>query len=77
MRYLAESPNGACSLARLASSLALDPAYIRQEIEPFLFHQGLVDATGSRGRELTKAGHAIVAELDAAQASEQDEEVAI
>jgi Holliday junction resolvasome RuvABC ATP-dependent DNA helicase subunit len=61
LRTLAESPRGICSLERLSVKLGCDTATIRQEIEPYLIDQGLVDPHSGRGRTLTEAGAAEVA----------------
>ena len=62
---LAASPGSICSLERLAIKLGCDPAHIRQDIEPFLIDQGLVEPSSGRGRMLTATGLAIVAEIAA------------
>jgi Holliday junction resolvasome RuvABC ATP-dependent DNA helicase subunit len=61
LRTLAESPRGVCSLERLSVKLGCDTATIRQEIEPYLIDQRLVDPHSGRGRTLTEAGYAEVA----------------
>jgi Holliday junction DNA helicase RuvB len=53
---LAEAPRHACTLERLSVKLGCDPADIRQEVEPFLIDQGLVEPHSGRGRTLTAAG---------------------
>lgn len=64
---LAENPGGSCSLERLASRLGCDPAFIRQEVEPYLITERLVDLHSGRGRVLTHKGAEVVAELLAAE----------
>jgi Holliday junction resolvasome RuvABC ATP-dependent DNA helicase subunit len=64
---LAESPGGSCSLERLASRLGCDPAFIRQEVEPYLITERLVDLHSGRGRVITREGAAVAEELLAAE----------
>jgi Holliday junction resolvasome RuvABC ATP-dependent DNA helicase subunit len=66
LRTLAESPRWICSLERLSVKLGCDTATIRQEIEPYLIDQGLVDPHSGRGRTLTEAGYTEVVAIVAA-----------
>jgi Holliday junction DNA helicase RuvB len=69
LRTLAASPRRLCSLERLSAKLGCDMATLRQEIEPYLIDQGLVDPLSGRGRTLTDAGCVEVAGMDAALAA--------
>ena len=56
LRHLAAMPGGQCNVERLAIKLGCDAANVRQEIEPFLIEQGLVDPTSRQGRGITEDG---------------------
>jgi len=60
---LGASPGGVCSLERLSAKLGCDVVHLRQDIEPHLIDQGLVDVRSGRGRTLTAAGRALLTDL--------------
>lgn len=62
---LATSPKETCSLERMAVTLGCDTAYVRQDIEPYLINQNFVDPHSVRGRSISAAGRAVVADLQA------------
>lgn len=72
LRLLAASPRRVCSLERLSVKLGCDTATIRQEIEPYLIDEGLVDPHSGRGRTLTDAGAAEVAAMVADAPAPED-----
>lgn len=59
---LADSPGGICSLERVSVRLGCDLASIKQDLEPFLIEEGLVDPHSARGRKLTTKGHSLLHE---------------
>jgi Holliday junction DNA helicase RuvB len=65
LMILAESPGGQCSLEGLAIQLGFGgtTAYVRQHIEPYLIHQGLVDPHSVQGRRVTPLGRSVIADM--------------
>ena len=70
---LLESQSGTCSLERLSVKLGCDATNIRQEVEPYLFEQGLVETISGRGRTFTEKGRALAMELAASNAQDEAE----
>lgn len=74
---LGASPEGVCSLERLSAKLGCDVVHLRQDVEPYLIDQGLVDFRSGRGRTLTTKGRAMLANLKAWTASETTTETGL
>ena len=60
LRHLAAMPADQCNVERLAIKIGCDAVNVRQEIEPFLIEQGLVDPTSRQGRGITEKGLDVV-----------------
>jgi len=60
---LASSPRHACFFSHLKARLGIDPDYLREEVETYLFRMAFVDSQGGRGRYLTENGKAAVEHL--------------
>ena len=61
LRHLAAARSHSLSHEVLATKLGMDSPYVRQEVEPFLVQQELIDIVASnRRRRITSAGLAIV-----------------
>jgi Holliday junction DNA helicase RuvB len=72
LTIVAESPHGTCSLERISVRLGCDLVSIKQDLEPFLIEEGLVDPHSARGRKVTAKGRTLTEEF-APVAIEHDE----
>ncbi len=63
LKCLTASPKGQCNLERLAVRLGCDVVNVRQEVEPYLIEQELIDPASRLGRGITEKGRQFVQEF--------------
>jgi holliday junction DNA helicase RuvB len=74
LSVLAQAPSGNASLELLATKLGRDPAYLRQEVEPFLIDLQVIAFQPGRGRVITDNGRKLVAEFPLPEPDVSEEE---